>query len=222
MARKKVVEEVEEDEEEYEEDEDEDTDEDYEEEDADEEDDDLDADYDAEPDDLTDDQIKRLHGHGNVRANICFDCRGRLLSPTGSHAEYHFDDGNKSFAAAICLYCKMLRVFTDWGHVIPLQDLQEVIARLRAHNNGINYAVACWSLVVMDKDAGIITERKYCVNMDGSINTRKDICDLYRTLKSFETDGWEEYKPKIKIKNVEHALHVVGESLEPRGYRRQF
>ncbi len=211
MARKKVVEEIEEDEDLEE----------YEEEDA-EEDDGFGANYDAESDDLSEDQIKRLHGHGNYRANVCFDCHGPLLSSNGTHAEYHFDDGNISFAASICAYCKQLRTFVDWGHVIPLQNLDEVIERLMAHNNGVNYAVACWNLTVVDKEAGSITDRRYCVNLNGEIVTRKDTFNLYRSLKSLETTGWEVYTPKIKIKNVRHALHLVGETLEPRGYVRQF
>lgn len=180
-----------------------------------------DADEDDEEPELNVD-LSRLHGHANIRANICFDCHGPLMSAGGAHSEYHYDDGTVSFAAAVCTYCKMVREFENWGHVIAPQDLKEVIARLRAHNNGVNYAVACWVATVVDQQAGTIVDRKYCVNLNGEIVTRKDTFDLRRSLKSLETDGWEVYTPKVKIKNVEHALHLVAETLEPRGYRRQF
>jgi hypothetical protein len=48
----------------------------------------------------------QLHGHANVRADICFACNGKLIGADGSHCEALFDDGVVAFAAAICRSCK--------------------------------------------------------------------------------------------------------------------
>jgi hypothetical protein len=46
------------------------------------------------------------HGFGNIRADICFICHGKLKAPDGSHCETFYDDGIVAFAAAICRACK--------------------------------------------------------------------------------------------------------------------
>ena len=50
--------------------------------------------------------LPRLHGHANVRADVCFICHGKLTAPDGSYCETFYDDGRDRFAAAICRACK--------------------------------------------------------------------------------------------------------------------
>jgi hypothetical protein len=47
-----------------------------------------------------------LHGHANIRADICFSCKGKLKAPDGSYCESFYDDGLIAFSAAICRSCK--------------------------------------------------------------------------------------------------------------------
>ena len=158
-------------------------------------------------------------GHAFAVSDVCFDCRSRLRDADGTYTEYLHDDGKVAFAAPVCHYCRAVRDSEKGAGKVP-DDLDKRLAHLRSLPTKANYAVALWSKTVMGEDE--ITERRYAVNLNGSISTRKDTCDLQRRAKSFQTDGWQPYTPKVPIKDVKDALALVQKSLEPQGYRRLF
>jgi hypothetical protein len=60
--------------------------------------------------------LPRLHGHANVRADVCFICHGKLKGEDGSYCETLYDDGTTTFAAAICRACKTEEI-TNGSHL---------------------------------------------------------------------------------------------------------
>ena len=56
-----------------------------------------------------------MHGHANIRADVCSFCKGKLKAPDGSYCETFYDDGVVAFGAAICRQCKesLLRPKSD-------------------------------------------------------------------------------------------------------------
>lgn len=165
----------------------------------------------------------RPHGHACVVEDICFDCGGKLKGEDGSFSEYHYDDGRVSFAAPICVYCKMIRVFVDEAPKMPkdfkarFTELQERRRATRA-----NYAVAMWAKLVTDERAGEMRERRYVVNMNGTLVTRLDVCDLRRSLKSFQGDGWHLHELKHEYKTLKELLEATDKTLTAQEYRRIF
>lgn len=83
-----------------------------------------------------------------------------------------------------------------------------------------NYAVAMWSKLTYDDKR--MKERRYVVNMNGTVVTRFDTCDLNRSLHSFETEGWKYYEPKKEYRTLKELLESMDEALTNQGYRRMF
>lgn len=160
-----------------------------------------------------------LHGHGNVTANVCFDCQGPLRQADGSFSERMYDDGRNAFAAALCVFCKHIADLDREGKLTT--DVDATIKRLRAKNDGVDYAVAMWMKTVTDHDEREVITRQYVVTMSGAVHTRRDTCDLQRSLKSYRTAGWQVYTPKMKIRDAKHAIEVIDKALVPQGYMRR-
>lgn len=151
-------------------------------------------------------------------SNVCTDCHGELREPDGTFYTVMLDDHNGARAADVCRICKLYHYALGEGDMS--RDPFAALERLRKKGNGINYAVCCWVKTV--EKNGRLIDRRYVVNLDGTISTRLDKCDLKRTAASYVTDGWQTYKPKQRIRNAEHAIRVCMDALEPQGYRREF
>lgn len=165
--------------------------------------------------------MSRLTGHACVAADQCFDCEGKLTGSDGSYFEYYYDDGSKSFAAPVCAYCKRIRILEE-RHVITKPEVIDLLKKAGLPTEA-NYPVAMWVKVRIDQEEKLITERRYCVNLNGTISTRKDVMNLRRSLQSLRTDGWEEYVlRKTRIKGPKHAIRVLSEALGPQDYQRMF
>ena len=166
--------------------------------------------------------MPRPHGHECQRRNICFDCQGRLRARRlDGFSEIMYDDGQRAFAAAVCRQCKLVHTELQEAPNVPVDfDKRLEALRKKAEYSPANYAVALWSKVV-EKD-GQYVERRYCVNLDGSVVTRLDYCDLRRTFNSFESDGWHAHEVKGKFKGVRGVLNLVEAALDAQGYRRLF
>lgn len=157
-------------------------------------------------------------GHSCVIDNICFDCGGELRSDDGSFSERHFDDGRKAFAAPICAYCKMVHAFAQEVGRVP-DDFEKRVKHLRALPTEANYLVGLWSKA--EQRNGQIVERRYTVNLNGTMATSYTTCDLNRSLKSFNSSGWQPHpidrsKFRTRIALFEH----VNAELTTRGYTR--
>lgn len=149
----------------------------------------------------------------------CSSCLGALCNPDGSYYSVLIDDGRIAKAADVCRACKIFYLSMKEAEYLP-RDMYAALEKIRQRKDNVNYAVACWIKSTETDDQ--IIERRYVVNLDGGIRTRLDRCDLKRTVNSYETDGWQDYKPKAKIKTTEDALRVVSEALERQGYQREF
>lgn len=155
-----------------------------------------------------------------TETKTCGECGGSLCNPDGSYYQIMLDDGVKAKALDVCQLCKLYHVGLKEsdGRKVPLAALDN-LKRLREKGDGVNYTVASWISIEQTDDE--LIERRYSVHMDGKIFTRLDRCDLNRTAKSYQTAGWEPYKPKAKIRNCEDALKLVGPALEAKGYARE-
>jgi hypothetical protein len=130
-----------------------------------------------------------------------------------------YDDGQRAFAAAVCRLCKTVHIELEKAPAMAL-DYDKRIEQLREaySRSPANYLVGLWHKVVQRDDK--LIERRYVLNLDGSIVTRLDTCDLRRSFNSFEGDGWHEHEYKGKETKIREKFKEVGAKLEEQGYRR--
>jgi len=150
---------------------------------------------------------------------ICFSCHQPAQDSSGRWFTIMYDDGRIARAADVCEIDKLIHIAEKEARGV--EEPTKILKRLRDSEIPYNAACCCWYLSI-DRDGDEI-ERQYVVRFDGTIVTRLDTFPQgKRTVKDVITEGWQPYQPKVKIKNVEHALKVVADALEPRGYRRKF
>lgn len=150
---------------------------------------------------------------------LCYFCHQPAQDETGRWYTILYDDGRIARGADVCQIDKVIHIALSEVHGV--EDPMKRLKKLRDSEVPYNAACCCWYLV-QEKD-GDELERQYVVRFDGTIVTRLDRFPKgKRTPNDVITEGWQLYTPKVKIKNVEHALKVVSENLEARGYRRRF
>ena len=151
---------------------------------------------------------------------LCDDCGQPAQEPDGHYYSILIDNGKIARAANVCRLCKLYHIaLSDSEEGRMPRDIQKALETLRKRKDHVNYVVASWIKTTETEDS--LIDRKYVVNLDGSILSWRSECNLRRDAKSFVTDGWQPYTPKQKIRNTEEALSVVGSALEAQGYRRE-
>lgn len=158
-------------------------------------------------------------GHACVTENICFDCGGDLVDDGGTYSEYHYDDNTKAFAAPVCNYCRTIHDLVKEAPRMPLA-FDKRLGQLKSKTTPVNYAVALWTKSEQRED--VIIERRYVVNLDGSVVTCKTTCDARRRLQSFNSSGWEPHTLKRRYKTVLELLEAVDKALTSQDYGRLF
>ena len=150
---------------------------------------------------------------------LCYECGQDAREPDDRTYSILIDNGKVTRAADVCRLCKLYHIALNESEGKVPRDPQKALEALRRRKDHVNYVVAAWIKTTETEDS--LIDRRYVVNLDGSISSWRSECNHRRDAKSFVTDGWQPYTPKQKIRNAEEALRVVGSALEAQGYRRE-